>query len=200
MDANAPLIVEPVTLTGRRVRLEPMRREHLDGFCEAGLFPEIWKWNPAAVNDRDEMRAYIELALKWQADGTALPFALVDLASGKIIGSTRLANIDKANRHAEIGWTWITPDKQRGYANTEMKFLLLRHCFETLGCLRVELKTDALNAKSRAAIVRLGAKEEGTFRSHVICWDGRVRDTVWFSVIAAEWPRVKAGLEAKLAA
>jgi RimJ/RimL family protein N-acetyltransferase len=146
------------------------------------------------------MRAYIEKALDEQARGTALPFATIEKSSGKAIGSTRYANIDGANRRLEIGWTWITPRWQRTAVNTEAKYLMLRHAFEHLGCLRVEFKTDVLNERSRNAILRLGAKQEGIFRKHVITSTGRIRDSIYFSILDTEWPEVKAGLEEKLKA
>jgi RimJ/RimL family protein N-acetyltransferase len=117
---------------------------------------------------------------------------------GRVIGSTRYANIDRAHRRVEIGWTWVARAWQRTAVNTEAKYLLLRHAFETLGCIRVELKTDSLNAQSRAAILRIGAREEGIFRNHMITASGRIRHTVYFSITDAEWPEVKSRLEAKL--
>ena len=147
----------------------------------------------------EEMRAYIEEALAGQAQSTVLPFATIEKSGGRIIGSTRYANIDELHRHLEIGWTWIAPPWQRTAVNTEAKYLMLRHAFESLGCIRVELKTDSLNERSRNAILRLGAKEEGTFRNHMITSTGRRRHSVFFSIIDAEWPKVKANLEEKLA-
>ncbi len=144
------------------------------------------------------MAAYIEAALNEQERGLALPFAIVEKATGRAIGSTRYANIDRMHHRVEIGWTWVARDWQRTPMNTEAKYLLLRHAFETLGCMRVELKTDSLNERSRAAILRIGAREEGIFRNHMITASGRVRHTVYFSIIDSEWPAVKARLEAKL--
>jgi RimJ/RimL family protein N-acetyltransferase len=144
------------------------------------------------------MRTYIETALAWQAAGTALPFATIERATGRAIGSTRFGNIDRDNRHVEIGWTWLGKKWQRTAANTEAKYLMLRHAFETWRCLRVEFKTDSLNERSRAALLRIGAKEEGIFRNHVISWTGRVRHSVYYSIIDSEWPAVKAQLQDKL--
>jgi RimJ/RimL family protein N-acetyltransferase len=144
------------------------------------------------------MAAYIQAALQAQAAGTALPFATIERASEQVIGSTRFMNIDVPNRRVEIGSTWIARPWQRSFVNTEAKFLMLRHAFEVLGCIRVELKTDALNERSRNAILRIGAREEGILRKHIVTWTGRVRDTVYFSILDDEWPRVKADLEAKL--
>ena len=194
----APLEIQQVTLQGRHIRLEPLTLNHLDGLCEIGLDPDLWRWIPAPVKSRDDLRDYIRLALQWQTDGTALPFATVDQSSGRVVGSTRYMNIDKPNRHVEIGATWIGRPWQRTVVNTEAKYLMLRHAFETLGCFRVELKTDALNQQSRNAILRIGASQEGIFRKHVVCADGRLRDSVYFSIIDSEWPEVKARLEEKL--
>lgn len=191
--------IQPITLEGKYVRLEPLTLGHLAPLCEVGLDPELWQLIPTPVNTRDDMKAYIEAALKLQAEGTALPFATVEKSSNKVVGSTRFANIDKANRRLEIGWTWIARPWQRTIINTEAKYLMLRHAFEALGCIRVELKTDALNAKSRAAMLRIGAKEEGIFRNHMITQSGRIRDSVYFSIIEKEWPTVKISLEEKLA-
>jgi RimJ/RimL family protein N-acetyltransferase len=191
--------IEPVTLEGRHVRLEPLTMAHYEPLCAVGGDPDIWRWTFPGARTPEEMRTYIELALSWQNAGTAVPFATVDKASGKPVGSTRFANIDRAHRRVEIGWTWIAPAWQRTPVNTEAKYLMLRHAFETWRCIRVELKTDSLNERSRKAILRLGAKEEGTLRNHMIVRDGRYRHTVYFSVTTSEWPAVKAGLEAKLA-
>jgi len=191
--------VDPVTLAGHHVRLEPLSLAHEPELCAAGLDPEIWRWTASLVRTAADLRAYIETALEWQRQGTALPFAIIATASGRAVGSTRYANIDRANRRLEIGWTWLARAAQRTPINTEAKYLLLRHAFETLDCIRVEFKTDALNEPSRAALLRIGAKEEGILRSHVITATGRVRDSVYYSILAAEWPEVKAGLEAKRA-
>ncbi|MBI4503380.1 MAG: GNAT family N-acetyltransferase [Gemmatimonadetes bacterium] len=190
---------EVVVLEGAYVRLEPLSVGHLDGLCPVGLDERLWKWTTSQVRTRDDMRRYVETALEWQRAGTALPFANVWRSENRVIGSTRFANIDRANRRVEIGWTWIGLPWQRTAANTEAKYLMLRHAFEVLHCIRVEFKTDALNAVSRRAISRIGAREEGTLRSHMIAESGRVRDTVYFSIIESEWPRVKADLERRLA-
>ena len=193
-----PLQIQPVTLEGRHIRLEPLTLDHHAGLCEIGLEPELWRWIPAPVKSREDMLDYIRLALQWQSDGTALPFATVEQSTGQVVGSTRYMNIDKPNRHVEIGATWIGRPWQRTAVNTEAKYLMLRHAFETLGCFRVELKTDVLNQQSRNAILRIGASQEGIFRKHVLCTDGRLRDSVYFSIIDSEWPGVKARLEEKL--
>jgi RimJ/RimL family protein N-acetyltransferase len=191
--------VEPVILEGEKVRLEPLTAEHLDDLCEAGLHDELWRLIPTYIANREDMRSYIQTALDEQARGVSLPFATVEKTSGKAIGSTRFGNIDASNKRVEIGWTWISPDWQRTYVNTEAKYLMLKHAFETWNCNRVELKTDALNDRSRNAILRLGAKQEGIFRHHVVTYSGRLRDSVYFSILNDEWPEVKANLEDKLA-
>lgn len=190
--------VEPVTLGGTYVRLEPLMEAHHAALCEVGLDPEIWKWIPYRVATEQEMRAYIVNALREETEGKSLPFVTVERVSGKVIGSTRYMNIDVANRRVEIGSTWIAGPWQRTAVNTEAKYLMLGHAFETLGCIRVELKTDALNTRSRNAILRIGAREEGTLRRHIVTWSGRVRDTVYFSILDSEWPQVRADLETKL--
>jgi RimJ/RimL family protein N-acetyltransferase len=158
----------------------------------------MWRLIPYRVFTADEMRDYIGSALEARAAGTAIPFATVERASGRVVGSTRFMNIDTANRRVEIGATWIAKPWQRTALNTEAKYLMLRHAFETLDCIRVELKTDALNQQSRQAILRIGAREEGIFRQHMVTWSGRLRDTVYYSILDSEWPLVKESLEAKL--
>jgi RimJ/RimL family protein N-acetyltransferase len=198
MNLLEPMRVEPVVLEGRTIRLEPLSWEHFEPLCEAGSDPDIWRWTTSVAMTPDLMRAYIDTALRWQTEGHALPFATIEKSSGRAVGSTRFGNIDKAHHRVEIGWTWIHPAWQRTAVNTEAKYLMLRHAFETLGCIRVELKTDVLNERSRAAILRLGAKQEGILRKHMII-NGRVRDSVYFSILDDEWPAVRAGLEEKLA-
>jgi RimJ/RimL family protein N-acetyltransferase len=192
------MIVTPVTLEGRHALLEPLTKGHLAGLAEVGLDEELWRWIPTAVRTRDEMAAYIETALDEQQRGVSLPFAIVEKTTGRAIGSTRYGNIDRTHHRVEIGWTWVAREWQRTAINTETKYLLLRHAFESLGCMRVELKTDSLNEKSRAAILRIGAKEEGIFRNHMITASGRIRHSAYYSIIDSEWPEVKARLEAKL--
>jgi len=180
------------------VRLEPLTLEHVDALAQVGLDPELWRWGLSALTSVDDMRAYVETALDEQRRGVSLPFAVVDRARDEVIGSTRYGNIVPADRRLEIGWTWYAAAHQRTAANTETKLLLLAHAFETLGVMRVEFKTDALNVASRAAIARLGAVEEGTFRKHMLTASGRVRDSVYFSIVDTEWPAVKARLTRKL--
>jgi len=192
------MVVEPTTLRGRMVRLEPMKVEHIGPLSHVGLEPSLWRWIPNPVATAEDMRAYVATALDEQRRGISVPFVIIDQISGQVIGSTRYANIEPTHHRLEIGWTWVTPAHQRTAANTEAKLLLLTHAFETLGAHRVELKTDALNDRSREAILRIGAVEEGTFRKHMIASTGRVRDTVYYSIINTEWPSVKAKLQAFL--
>jgi RimJ/RimL family protein N-acetyltransferase len=194
----ANLIIAPVTLEGQHVRLEPLSVAHHADLTAVGLEQELWRWIPTQVRTPEEMSAYIETALTEQERGVSLPFAIVEKSGGRAIGSTRYGNIDRAHHRVEIGWTWVASAWQRTVVNTEAKYLLLRHAFETLGCMRVELKTDSLNERSRAAILRIGAREEGTFRNHMITSTGRIRHTVYFSIIDSEWPDVKARLQSKL--
>ncbi|HEX4545885.1 MAG TPA: GNAT family protein, partial [Candidatus Acidoferrum sp.] len=165
---------------------------------EVGLDEELWRWIPTQVRTPEEMADYIETALNEQDRGVSLPFALLEKATGRAIGSTRYGNIERTRHRVEIGWTWVARDWQRTAINNEAKYLLLRHAFETLGCMCVELKTDSLNERSRAAILRIGACEEGVFRNHMITASGRIRHTVYFSIIDSEWPAVKMRLESKL--
>ena len=191
--------IAPVVLEGRVVRLEPLALDHEDALSRVGLDPSLWALTTSRVATRDDMRQYMETALAEQAAGTALPFVTIARATGEVVGSTRFANVVHEHARAEIGWTWITPRWQRTAVNTEAKYLMLRHAFERMGCRRVELKTNALNARSRAAMLRIGATEEGTLRRHMINADGSPRDSVYFSVIADEWPAVSARLEGMLA-
>jgi N-acetyltransferase len=193
------MVVIPVTLEGRQVRLEPLTMGHCAGLAEVGLDQELWRWIPVPVRTPEEMKAYIQTALDEQVRGVALPFVIVERASGRAIGSTRYGNIDRTHHRVEIGWTWVAPKWQRTAINTEAKYLLLQHAFETLGCMRVELKTDSLNEKSRNAILRIGAKEEGIFRNHMITSSGRIRHSAYYSIIDSEWPAIKTKLEARLA-
>lgn len=190
--------ISPVTLEGRHVRLEPLTLAHAAALCEVGLDEDLWRWTTTRISTPEEMRAYIETALAEQSRGAALPFATVHLSTGRAVGSTRFGSIDTANRRLEIGWTWIGRNWQRTPVNTEAKYLMLRHAFETLAAVRVEFKTDSLNERSRRAILRVGATEEGTLRNHMITHTGRLRHSVYFSVIDSEWPQVKSSLEEKL--
>ena len=190
--------VEPVTLEGRHVRLEPLSRAHHAALSAVGLDEELWRWIPTPVRTPEEMSAYIATAIEEQVRGVSLPFALIEKTGHRAIGCTRYGNIDLTHHRVEIGWTWVAPAWQRTAVNTEAKYLLLKHAFETLGCIRVELKTDSLNERSRAAILRIGAHEEGTFRNHMITASGRIRHTVYFSILDSEWPDLKSSLQSKL--
>jgi RimJ/RimL family protein N-acetyltransferase len=201
--AASPLhIVTPVTLEGSTVRLEPIRREHAEIFWEIAKdsLDDIFQWIPYRVKTREDFQYLVEKIFEEQERGDSVAFATLERGSGQVIGSTRFMNIDRANRRVEIGSTWIIPARQRTAVNTEAKYLMLRHAFEVWNCFRVELKTDALNQRSRNAILRIGAKEEGTLRRHVLTWTGRVRDSVYFSILDSEWPSVKTTLEQRLIA
>ncbi|HVT35539.1 MAG TPA: GNAT family protein [Nevskiaceae bacterium] len=196
MNSGKPTAFVPVTLRGVHVTLEPLSMSHHAALTEAGADPAISRWFPKPVTGAQNMREFIDEAMRMLAEGKSVPFAI--RAGADYVGSTRFANIEATHRRAEIGWTWLTPSVQRSAVNSECKYLLLRHAFEEQGCNRVELKTDALNEKSRNAILRIGAKQEGIFRQHMVVQGGRLRDTVYFSIVRDEWPAVKAALEATL--
>jgi RimJ/RimL family protein N-acetyltransferase len=186
---------EPV-LTGTAVRLEPLREAHVEALCRIGLEPSVTRFMPIQLRSPGDMFAFVRDAAAARAAGTAIPFAMV-LTTGAetVVGTTRFMNIDLKNRHMEIGATWIGLPWQRTRVNTEAKYLMLCHAFEERGCLRIEFKTDSLNERSRAALIRLGAAQEGVFRSHVVTDEGRIRHTVYFSITADEWPGVRLHLE-----
>ncbi|MCC6636944.1 MAG: GNAT family N-acetyltransferase [Ignavibacteriaceae bacterium] len=190
--------IESVVLENRDILLEPLTMDHVDGLHEVAMNPELWQLTPGAVRNREDLVFYITKALEEKENGTALPFVIKIKATGEYAGSTRFGNIETTHKRVEIGWTWIGVEWQRSFVNTGMKFLMLQHAFEVWGCTRVELKTDALNIRSRNAILRIGAKEEGTLRSHMVVAGGRVRDTIYFSIIAEEWSQVKENLRKKL--
>lgn len=198
-DAGPGPALSPLTLRGRYVRLEPLGMEHLDVLAPAASDRELWRLTREDASTPEALRAYIGRALAAQAEGSALPFAIIEQGSGRGIGSTRFGNYAAPDRRVEIGWTWVGRAWQRTAVNTEAKLLLLTHAFETLGLRRVELKTDVLNDQSRNAILRLGATEEGIFREHMVTESGRIRDSVWFSILAREWEAVRARLTAALA-
>jgi len=187
-----------VTLSGAHVRLEPLSLAHVPDLARVGLEPELWRLQPAPVSTVEDMLRYVEKALEDQRRGVSLPFAIVDLATGQVIGSTRYMDIAPEHRRLEIGSTWLTSAFQRTRANTEAKLLLLTHAFETIGVIRVVLKTETLNEQSRRAIERLGAVEEGTFRKHLIAESDRPRDMVYYAILAEEWPAVKERLTSRL--
>ncbi|MFB4204442.1 hypothetical protein KBTX_00722 [wastewater metagenome] len=191
--------VSPVTLEGREVRLEPLAAAHRDVLFAAAADGELWR-SPVTVvpSSPQAMAAYIDDALAGQAQGRYLPFAVIRRATGRVVGTTRYRAIEPAHRRLEIGSTWLAAGVQRTAVNTEAKLLLLRHAFEVLGCARVEFLTDVLNERSRAAIARLGARQEGILRRHMVMPDGRHRDSACYSIIEPEWPAVRASLEARL--
>jgi RimJ/RimL family protein N-acetyltransferase len=186
--------IRPVVLEGRIVRLEPLRRDHLEGLAEVAFDPALWRFTLARPVDRAGLEAWLATALANAEAGTEMPFATVDQVSGRAIGSTRYLNIVPEHRRFEIGWTWIATTAQRTGANREAKLLQLTHGFEQLGANRIEFKTDSLNEKSRAALLGIGARFEGIFRNHMIMPEGRLRHSAYYSVTRDDWPEVKAHL------
>ena len=192
--------VKPVTLPGSIVRLEPLAESHLEGLAEVAFDASIWRWTLARPTDVDGLRAWLAAALANAAAGSEMPFATIDVASGRPIGSTRFMSIVAEHRRLEIGWTWVAPAWQRRGANQEAKYLQLRHAFEELGANRVEFKTDSLNEKANPALLAIGATFEGTFRNHMVMPEGRLRHSSYYSITVEEWPDRKAKLEARIAA
>jgi len=188
---------DPITLSGQHARLEPLSHDHRDGLVEAVKDGELWKLWYTAVPDPDGMAREIDRRLALQAKGSMLPFTVFD-ADGRTAGMTTYMNVDAANRRVEIGSTWYAKWVQRSGLNTQCKLLLLGHAFETLDCIAVEFRTHFFNQQSRRAIERLGAKQDGILRSHQLAPNGTLRDTVVYSIIAAEWPTVKAHLDFQL--
>ncbi len=189
---------EPVTINGTRVALEPLSLSYLDDLAVAGADESIWRWLPSAHHRPGSMLAFIEQALTAHDRRAALPFATIDRTTKKAVGSTRYHHIAAEHRRLEIGVTWIGTAFQRSHINTEAKLLQLWYAFDVLMCRRVELKADVDNNKSRTAILRLGATEEGIFRKHMLYADGRNRDNAYYSIIDDEWPQVRARLEGRL--
>ena len=196
-DASASL--EQPILTGERVELRPLASSDRQALLDAAADGQLWNLKVTVVPGPDTIDAYLDTALQGRAAGTVMPFTIVDRASGRVIGSTRFWKIDRKHRKLEIGHTWLSASAQRTRANTEAKWLLLGYAFDVLQCVRVQFTTDELNEKSRAAILRLGAKQEGIVRHERIMPDGRKRNSVRFSIIDDEWPEVRARLLAKLA-
>ena len=199
MAVESKMIVEPVTLEGRLVLLEPMRMEHLPALAEVAFTPETWRWMPMRMQSEADLRLWIEQALEQQAAGKALPWVTISKADRRVVGSTRYMDIDSRNCGLEIGGTWLAPAWQRSGINVEAKYLQLDHAFERLSAIRVSLKTHHNNLASQTAIAALGAKPEGVFRNHMIMPDGSFRHSVWYSIVREDWPEVKAGLEARMA-
>jgi Acetyltransferases, including N-acetylases of ribosomal proteins len=191
--------VQPIVLEGSRVRLEPLRPDHLRDLALVAFDPALWRWTIMGPQDEAGLRRWLETALANAEAGTERPFATIDRASGRAIGSSRFMSIVPEHRRLEIGWTWVGTTFQRTGANREAKLLQLSHAFEVLGANRVEFKTHARNERSRTALAGISATFEGVFRNHMIMPDGSIRDSAYFSVIADEWPVVKAHLEASLA-
>jgi len=191
--------LEPVTLEGTHVRLEPLAPQHLDGIVRAGEDDAVWTWLPYRPTTRAEYEAWLNDALAAQAKGHQLPFATVDRATGDVVGSTRIFFFYPPDRRVEIGGTWLAPSAQRTPINTESKLLLLTHCFDVLRCVRVELKTDARNTNSRHAIARIGAMYEGVMRKHMLTRGGYHRDSLYYAIVDDDWPDVRRRLEELLA-
>ncbi len=189
--------IEPLSLTGRHVALEPLSLEHEEALAEAVCDGELWKLWFTFIATPEKMHDYIQTAMQMREQG-AMPFVVRDLRTGKIVGTTRFFNVDATHRRVEIGYTWYAASVQRSAINSECKKLLLTHAFESLQCIAVEFRTSWMNHRSRAAIARLGAKQDGVLRSHQLHADGSLRDTVVFSITTAEWPTVKKHLQFKL--
>ncbi len=190
--------VTPIVLTGRRVRMEPLGEEHADDLARVAFDAPVWRWTIARPQTEAGLRDWIATALSNAAAGTEVPFATVDVASGRAIGSSRFMTITPEHRRLEIGWTWVGVAYQRTGANREAKLLQLTHAFETLGAERVEFKTHARNLASRAALLGIGATFEGVLRHHTIMPDGSNRDSAFYGIIAPEWPAVRDRLRARL--
>ena len=196
---SQPFEPKPVVLESAQVRLEPLALEHADALYEAGGTETIWRYMPVqAPKSVDDVRAWIQEALEMCEAGFVAPFAIIHLGDDQAVGSTRYMNFAEAHRGVEIGWTWIGVEYHRSAVNTHCKYLLLEHAFETLGAIRVELKTDSRNQQSRKAIERIGARREGIMRNHMICADGHYRDTVIYSITLKEWPEKKKSLRLRL--
>ena len=190
--------LQPITLVGQSIRLEPLRMDHAPSLASAGMHAELWRLQPAPITTEDDMRGYVQAALDDQQRGSGLPFVIVHTATSEVIGSTRYLDVSPQHFRLEIGASWLTPAHQRSGANTEAKLLLLSHAFEALGIKRVVFKTEVLNEQTRKALARIGAVEDGIFRQHQYTTAGRARDMVYFSILENEWLSVKAKLTARL--
>jgi RimJ/RimL family protein N-acetyltransferase len=192
-------VLEAVVLDGRWVRLEPLTGRHTSALWAVSADPELYRYKPYVLRSEADMEEFVRARTRLHEQGLGLTFVTIARDTGMPVGSSGYHSADWQHRRVEIGGTWVIPERQRTAVNTEAKYLMLRHAFETLGMLRVEFKTDALNLKSRTALERIGAVQEGIFRNHMVMPDGRHRDSVYYSIIDREWPAVKAGLESRLA-
>ncbi|TLS35084.1 GNAT family N-acetyltransferase [Pseudalkalibacillus caeni] len=188
----------PVILSGKRVKIVPMEKKHVEGLFDAGKNEEIWTYMPMKVNKLEDMERLVAEALQTRKQGVALPFVIIDQDQQKIVGSTRFLDISIPNRNLEIGWTWLSPSVWQTMVNTECKYLLLRYCFEELNLVRVQLKADARNTRSCHAMERIGATKEGVLRKNRLTYTGYMRDSVYYSILDTEWPSVKEKLEGML--
>lgn len=188
----------PITLTGKHIRLEPMRPAHAPALLEAGRAAEIWEWMPTRPVNPATMEGWLKKAMQAESLGQEYPFVVILVPSGRLVGSTRYLDVQEDDRTVEIGWTWYAPDSWSSIVNPEAKYLLMRHAFDDWGAIRVALKTDVRNLHSQAAIKKLGAKYEGLLRNQRIRPDGSYRDTVLFSITDREWPAVKSRLEQRI--
>ena len=191
-----PLV--PRVLEGTIVSLEPLTDSHVPELAAVAFDPDLWAVTTTNLRNDEDLRRYVEDALALQRAGTALPFCIRLNATGSVVGSSRFANYDAPNRKVEIGWSWVARPWHRTSVNAESKLLMLKYAFEDLECLRVEFKTDAINLRSQGALTKLGALREGVLRSHMIVQGGRRRDSVYFSILAEEWPTVHANLQRRL--
>ena len=189
------MYIHPVVLEGERVQLLPLKKEDTQELFEAGKSPNIWKYMPVKINSLADMEKHVNKIILEAEQGTTFPFTIFDKKSNKIVGSTRFLNISISNYNLEIGTTWLSPEVWRTRVNTECKYLLLKHCFEKLGTIRVQFKTDSRNLKSQKAINRLGAKTEGVIRKHMIMPDRYLRSSIIYSIVSHEWLSVKTKLE-----
>jgi RimJ/RimL family protein N-acetyltransferase len=191
--------VEPITLTGKHVRLEPLSESHIPGLTAIGAGQDFWDFMLyGRITTEDDMRNWVRDIMSRAKKGTDLPFAVIHLASGRVAGATRYLNIMPKDRGLEVGGTWYGLEFQRTAVNTESKYLLFTHAFEALKCIRLQIKTDARNIRSQRAIERIGAVREGVLRNHMILPDGRYRDSVFYSILDSEWPAVKTRIEKML--
>ncbi len=187
-----------ITLAGQKIRLRPLMPKDAEALADAADDGKLWNLPFTVIPSKDSVDQYIACAIKGREEGSVIPFVVEDLVAARVIGSTRFWKIDPNNRKLEIGHTWYSQSFQRTHVNTEAKYLLLQYAFEKLNCVRVQFTTDEINEKSRRAILRIGAKEEGIIRNERIMPNGRIRNSVRYSIIDSEWPSVKALLESKL--